>query len=65
MKRTVACHLTGRRNPENWQTQLGPEFPRAFYHVIARGNRREAIFADDDDRRYFVKAVSEACGMAG
>jgi REP element-mobilizing transposase RayT len=41
------------------------EFPGAYYHVMARGNRREAIFIDDDDRRYFLKAVSEACGMTG
>jgi len=41
------------------------EFPRAFYHVMARGNRREAIFADDDDRRFFLKAIGEACGMTG
>ncbi|VVM05924.1 hypothetical protein MAMC_00849 [Methylacidimicrobium cyclopophantes] len=39
------------------------EFPGAFYHVMARGNRREDIFHDDDDRRFFLKAVSEACGM--
>jgi putative transposase len=25
------------------------EFPAAFYHVMARGNRREAIYGDDDD----------------
>ena len=41
------------------------EFPVAFYHVMARGNRREAIFADDDDRRFFLKTVGEACGMTG
>src|SRR4029453_18125130 len=41
------------------------EYPGAFYHVMARGNRREKIFVDDDDRRYFLKAVSEACGMTG
>lgn len=23
------------------------EYPGAFYHVMARGNRREAIFKDD------------------
>ena len=28
------------------------EYPGAFYHVMARGNRREAIFMDDDDRRF-------------
>ena len=26
------------------------EFPGAFYHVMARGNRRESIFHDADDR---------------
>ncbi|MDQ3198695.1 MAG: hypothetical protein M3Q46_05830 [Verrucomicrobiota bacterium] len=31
------------------------EFAGAFYHVMARGNRREAIFLDDDDRRLFVQ----------
>src|SRR4030095_9796508 len=41
------------------------EYPGAFYHVMARGNRREAIFLDEDDRRGFLKAVSEACGMTG
>jgi REP-associated tyrosine transposase len=41
------------------------EYAGAFYHVVARGNRREKIFVDDDDRRFFLKAVSEACGMTG
>jgi REP element-mobilizing transposase RayT len=27
------------------------EYPDAFYHVIARGNRRDVIFLDDVDRR--------------
>lgn len=33
--------------------------------MMARGNRREAIFMDDDGRRFFLKAPSEACGMTG
>jgi REP element-mobilizing transposase RayT len=41
------------------------EYPGAFYHVMARGNRREAIFADELDRRYFLKALGEACEMTG
>ena len=41
------------------------EYPGAYYHVMARGNRRGKIFVDDDDRRFFLKAVSEACGMTG
>jgi REP element-mobilizing transposase RayT len=41
------------------------EFPGALYHVMARGNRRERIFLDDDDRRFFLKTLSEACEMTG
>ncbi len=41
------------------------EYAGAFYHVMARGNRREAIFADDDDRRFFLKVISEVCGRTG
>ena len=31
------------------------EYAGAFYHVMARGNRRQAIFADDDDRRFLAE----------
>ena len=41
------------------------EFPGAFYHVMARGNRRETIFHDDDDRRFFLATLSETCAMTG
>ena len=41
------------------------EYPGAFYHVMARGNRREAIFRDDADRRFFLQTLGEACAMTG
>ena len=41
------------------------EYPGAFYHVMARGNRRESIYTDDDDRRFYLKTLGEACGMTG
>ena len=41
------------------------EYPGAFYHVMARGNRRERIFRDDDDRRFFLKNIAQACEMTG
>jgi putative transposase len=31
----------------------------AYYHVMARGNRREDIFHDDDDRRFFLHTLSQ------
>jgi len=37
----------------------------AFYHVMARGNRREAIFLDDEERRFFLQALSEAYEKTG
>jgi putative transposase len=41
------------------------EYPRAFYHVMARGNRRETIFRSDHDRRLFLKTLGEVCAMTG
>jgi REP element-mobilizing transposase RayT len=41
------------------------EYPGAFYHVMARGNRREAIYRHGDDRRFFLQVLAEACGKCG
>ena len=41
------------------------EYAGAYYHVMARGNRREEIFLDEEDRRFFLKAVSEVCAQTG
>jgi putative transposase len=38
---------------------LRPQFPGAFYHVIARGNARAAVFVDDIDRRDFLWRLAE------
>jgi REP element-mobilizing transposase RayT len=32
---------------------------------MARGNRRQPIFTDEDDRRFFLGALAEACGRTG
>jgi REP element-mobilizing transposase RayT len=41
------------------------EVPGALYHVMARGNRRESIYRDDHDRRFFLKTLAEGCTMTG
>jgi len=41
------------------------EFPGAMYHVLDRGDRREAIYRDDGDRAMFLKAVGDVCGRTG
>lgn len=45
--------------------QVRIEFPGAFYHVMARGDRREAIVKDDEDRKTFVRTLGEAAERAG
>lgn len=35
------------------------EFSGALYHVTARGDRQEAIYEDDEDRRRFLTTVGE------
>jgi len=36
------------------------EFPDALYHVTARGDRREDIFEDDQDRQTFLATLEQA-----
>jgi len=49
--------------PDGCQVRI--QFPGAVYHVMARGDRREAIFHDDEDRRMFLGVLGEACGRTG
>jgi putative transposase len=41
------------------------EYEGAYYHVMARGNRRGPIFLDEDDRCFFLATLGEACEMTG
>src|SRR5437016_11998764 len=41
--------------------KLRLEFTGAIYHVLNRGDRREDIFLDDEDRCRFVQTLGEAC----
>ena len=41
------------------------EFEGAVYHVLDRGDRREAIFQDEADRRRFLETLGEACARTG
>ncbi len=41
--------------------KLRIEYPGAVYHVMSRGNRREAIFHEDRDREFFLETLAEAC----
>ncbi len=41
------------------------DYPGAYYHAMARGNRREAIFRDEEDRARWVETLAETCAMTG
>jgi REP element-mobilizing transposase RayT len=41
------------------------EFAGAIYHVMNRGNRRQHIFADDQDREMFLATLAETCRASG
>jgi putative transposase len=41
--------------------KLRVQYPGAIYHLINRGDRREAIFRDDQDRERFLSTLGEAC----
>ena len=37
------------------------QYPGAIYHVMNRGDQREAVFRDDEDRLKFLATLGEAC----
>ena len=41
------------------------EFEGAVYHVMCRGNRREAIFHSDGDRELFLETSGVGCARVG
>ena len=41
--------------------RLRIQYPGAIYHVMNRGDRREAIFEDDPDRERFLETLGEVC----
>jgi putative transposase len=45
--------------------QVRIEYAGAFYHVMARGDRREAIVRSNADRELFVETLGETCQKTG
>ena len=45
--------------------QVRIEYPDAIYHVMARGNRRERIVIDDEDRKHFEASLEEVVVKMG
>ena len=45
--------------------KLRVEYPGAIYHLMNRGDRRESIFKDDEDRQRYLGTLGEACVKTG
>jgi REP element-mobilizing transposase RayT len=45
--------------------KLRIQYPGAIYHVMNRGDRRERIFSDDQDRQRFLETLTETCQKTG
>jgi putative transposase len=41
------------------------EFAGALYHVTSRGDRREDIYEEDEDRSYFIQLLGDVCETHG
>ncbi|PYJ01489.1 MAG: hypothetical protein DMF00_04750 [Verrucomicrobia bacterium] len=41
------------------------EYPGAIYHVLSRGDRREAIFRTEADRKLFLNLLDQTCRRTG
>ena len=41
------------------------QYPGALYHVMNRGDRREPIFGDDQDRQLLLDTLTQACQKTG
>jgi len=55
------CIFDENEKKEEMARQVRIEFAGAMYHVMARGDREEAIAGADEDRRKFLQTLGEAC----
>jgi putative transposase len=45
--------------------KLRVEYEGAIYHVMNRGDRRELILLDDEDRERLLETLGESCIKTG
>jgi hypothetical protein len=61
----ILTHAALREHSPIMARKLRVEYPGAIYHLMSRGDRRELIFLDDQDRERFVETLGEACAKTG
>src|SRR5256714_4262801 len=62
---TIDSHVALCFSCWNMPRKLRVQYPGAIYHVMNRGDRREPIFVDDQDRVRFLNTMGEACRKTG
>ncbi len=58
---TIDSAVTFGGNECGYAEALRIQYAGARYHVMSRGDRREAIFYDDTDRVEFLRTLRQAC----
>lgn len=61
MEYGVRSHITTLCYAISMSRPLRLEFAEALYHVTSRGNRREGIYEEDDDRMRFLDLLGDVC----
>ena len=51
--------------PRFMPRKLRVQYAGAIYHLLNRGDRREAIFDDHADRQCFLDTLGEVCQKTG
>jgi len=62
---TIDTAVTSGGNECGYAEALRIQNAGARYHVMSRGDRREAIFYDDTDRVEFLRTLGQACLKTG
>ena len=52
-------------NARGMARKLRTQYAGAIYQVVNRGDRREAIFEEDEDRQRLLETLTEGCEKTG
>ena len=59
--RNMGSGLAIKHKPRTMSRPLRIEYAGALYHVTARGDRREDIYLDDEDRQAWLQQLAQVC----
>lgn len=59
------CEFVSTGQPSRMARKYRIQYEGAAYHIMNRGDRREPIFRDDQDRTVFRETLGASCGQTG